>query len=470
MIRLNQTASQFLQLITGQNGAVVDVSYSDKTATDFAGDSILTSITAAATTTICPTPAAGAVRYIDYISITNTFAGNNVITVQVNSGAAAFPLVQTLTLAQGDRIEYTHGAGWTGRPLTVRSDAAFITNTPAGNIAATTVQAALNELDAEKATVGSAIGYKNKIFGGDFTTNPWQRGTSFAAITGGVYYADRWKYRQTVATAVVTASKAADAPTATQAGIFTQHCLSLAVTTIDAVVDAGDRYSISQSIEGLNVASFGFGQAGSRNVTLSFWVKGTKTGIHCVSLRNSAADRSYVAEYTIVTTNTWEYKTVTIPVDTTGTWLYGTEIGVGVDFTLAAGTTFQTTANTWAAGDFYATANQVNALDTIGNDFKIALVQLEAGSVATAFDVRDVGTELSLCERYCEHNYLVVQGASYSTYFPKVDYRVQKRAVPTVTLSAGTMVVNATTFGFYQNGAHSGGAALAVTSISDCEL
>ena len=251
----------------------------------------------------------------------------------------------------------------------------------------------------------STFGFKNRIIGGDFTTNPWQRGTSFAGLsTSSVYTADRWLCSiATAATAaVVTITKGVDSPTASQAGSFSQHCLAQAVTTAKASLVAGDYSALLQFIEGFNTAPFGFGQAGTRNVTLSFWVKGAKTGIHCVGFRNSGVTRGYVAEYTITTANTWEYKTITIPVDTAGTWLYDNGAGLHLVFTLAsgAGSTFNTTANSWQAGNFYSTANQVNELDTIGNNFKIALVQLEAGSVATPFDVRSVGTELSLCQRY----------------------------------------------------------------------
>ena len=307
-------------------------------------------------------------------------------------------------------------------------------------------------LDASGGTTATVNGYtptasnmagRNRIIGGDFTTNPWQRGTSFAAIANGSYFADRWSIGYTT-TAVVTASKATDAPTANEAGIFTQYCASLAVTTADTSIAASDRFVLRHIVEGLNAASFGFGQAGSRNVTLSFWVKGTKTGVHCVGIRNSADDRAYVAEYTIVTTNTWEYKTLTIPVDTTGTWLYDTGVGLFLQFALMAGTTYQTTANTWTAGSFFATANQVNALDAISNTFKIALVQLEAGSTATDFEYRPYGTELALCQRYFQngHVYCLAYSSTGSGFGDRAPFPTVMRATPSITYS-NTVYLNA---------------------------
>lgn len=241
--------------------------------------------------------------------------------------------------------------------------------------------------------------FKNKIIGGDFTTNPWQRGTTFTGWADNAYGADRF-WNRNVSTGVVDLKKTADAPTVSAAGVFTQHCLHVDVTTADAAVAAGDRYALFHSIEGLNAASLGFGQSGTRYVTLSFWHKHTKTGTHCVALRNNAADRNYISEYTQDVSDTWEKATVTIPVDTTGTWLYDTSAGVIVVFGLMAGTTWQGSANTWQAGNLFATANQVNNLDNIANNFKLALIQLEAGSSATTFEARAYQQELALCQRY----------------------------------------------------------------------
>lgn len=248
------------------------------------------------------------------------------------------------------------------------------------------------------AQVQSLIAGRNKIIGGDFSTNPWQRGTSFTALSSGSYCADMWNISNSSA-AVADIYKSLDYP-APEVDTATLHCLHVDVTTADASLAAGDRYLLRTPVEGLNAASMGFGRSGTRYVTLTFWHKHTKTGTYCVSLCNSAANRSYVAEYTQATTDTWEQAEITIPVDNAGTWLYDTGIGVYVNFAVAAGTTFQTTAGAWQAGDFAATANQVNALDSASNDFKLALVQLSSGEGAAVFENLSAGEVLALCQRY----------------------------------------------------------------------
>lgn len=276
-------------------------------------------------------------------------------------------------------------------------------------------------------------GFKNKIIGGDFSTNPWQRGTSFPAIGNGAYSADR--FLSVVAGAgVFSVLKTADAPTATQARLFTQHCLHVDVTTADASLASTVNYNIQQRIEGLNATSFGFGQAGTRYVTLSFWHKHTKTGVHCVSLTNSSTDRSYVAEYVQDDSDTWEYATITMAVDTTGTWLYDTGTGLAVRFALATGSNFKTTANTWAAGNFLATSNQVNNLDNTANNFKIALVQLEYGNQASMFENRSIGQELQLCQRYFQLSGVVCTSSNNNTNFGG-NIMTEMRATPTATFT-----------------------------------
>jgi len=245
---------------------------------------------------------------------------------------------------------------------------------------------------------------KNAIIGGDFMTNPWQRGVSFTAPSTLDITADMWRFYNYSAVAVADVIKTADAPTAAESTTYTTQCLHVDMTTADASLLAGEAMFVEQRMEGLNTARFGFGKAGTRNVTLSFWHKHTKTGVYCISLLNSAQDRSYVSEYTQSTTNAWEKAEITIPVDTSTTWLYDTGIGLRVNFTVGAGTSLQATADNWTTGAYYATSNQVNGLDNTANNFKIALVQLESGSIATDFETLDAGTVLSKCQRYYFQN------------------------------------------------------------------
>ncbi len=248
-----------------------------------------------------------------------------------------------------------------------------------------------------------AYSFRNKIIGGDFTTNPWQRGTTFTNPAHSAYTADRfqWVRSGTGLTGIVNITQTVDSPTTSEAGVYTKHCYHLAVTTLDSIT-ADRLYCIQQGIEGYNVASFGFGQAGTRYATLSFWHKHTVTGTYCVVMYNQSGSRWYVAEYVQDVTNTWERAVITIPVETTGTWLYDSGFGFGITWSIAAGPDRHTTLpNQWNSTAFkYCTANQVNGMSSTSNNFKIALVQFEFGQTSTPFETRPYGMELALCQRY----------------------------------------------------------------------
>lgn len=255
-------------------------------------------------------------------------------------------------------------------------------------------------------------GLRNLIIGGNFATNPWQRGTSFAALANNTYCADRWKL-QNSSGAVATLSKAADGPTVAQSGLYIPQCLSAAITTADTSIAAGEYFTIVQSIEGYN-----FSRIAQRVFVLSFWVKSTVTGTYCVGFTNSGSDRSFVAEYTVNTTNTWERKVLPILASTVaGTWDYTTGVGVNVFFTVAAGSTFQTTAGAWQTGNFIATSNQVNGVSSTSNVFKIAHVQLESGTDATQFEERDPQVELALALRYYEKSFPIAVAPAQNAGF-----------------------------------------------------
>lgn len=237
------------------------------------------------------------------------------------------------------------------------------------------------------------------IINGDFSL--WQRGTSAAAAASATFLPDRFAYYKAGAV-VHTISLSTDVPTEAESGHQSVNSFKSDVTTADASLAVGD-YAMFQYI----VEGYDFQRIAGDYATLSFWVKGTKTGIHCVSFRNNGAGRSYICEYTINTTATWEKKTCTVPFDDNlATSDFDNTAGLTIRWAMLAGSTFHSAgSDAWETGNFLSTSNQENAGDNTANDFRIAQVKLERGSDATPFVGRAIEQELALCQRYYEKSY-----------------------------------------------------------------
>ncbi len=226
----------------------------------------------------------------------------------------------------------------------------------------------------------------------------WQRGNTFTSIADSTFAPDRFQYNKT-GTMVHDLLRSTDVPTQAEAGVRSNYSLHLDCTTADATIAVGDFCAIRTRVEGYDVL-----ELVGNDFILPFWVKGTKTGIHCIAFKNSGFDRSYVVEYTINTTNTWEFKLIRVPAGliTAGTWNYTNGIGLDVIWSLAAGTSFHTTAGAWQTGSFSATVNQVNACDSTVNDFRIALPRLHRGLDPLRFERRPFVSEQAYCDRYAQ--------------------------------------------------------------------
>ena len=290
-----------------------------------------------------------------------------------------------------DTITTPDGTGniTVSRPLS--GSGASLTSLPAANLTGT-----LPAINGSSLTGISA--QKNIIINGDFDI--WQRGTSFAAAANGTRIADRWRYLKSGAM-VHTISRDTDVPTVAESGHLSNYSLKVDCTTIDSSIASGDYSYIEQRVEGYN-----FKYLAQKAMKLSFWHKHTKTGTYCVGYLNSAGDRSYVTEYTQSVTDTWEKAEMDITASPSGgTWDYTNGIGLKVYFSIATGSSFHGTADTWESAEDYGSSSQVNACDNTANNFMLAQVQLEAGSVATDFEIRNHTTELAMCKRYYQKSY-----------------------------------------------------------------
>ena len=306
---------------------------------------------------------------------------------------------------------------------------------------------------------GQIGGSRNFIYNGDMQI--CQRATSVAGIGNadtGYHVQDRWQYGESGApNAVVTMTKATESPD----GFYAS--LKLDCTTASGTVDAADVIYIAQIFEGQDLQAFNKGDAQAKAVTLSFWVNTTKTGTYIVSLHDNDNNRHISQAYTVSSTNTWEYKTLTFAGDTStgdpfdnnnATSLY-------VQFVLVAGTNYTsgTLATSWAD---YTAANsyvgQVDALDSTSNNFHMTGVQLEIGSTASAFQYEKPNENLLRCRRYFadrESSNAILYGSSNTggVNYSNWQFQVQMRAAPTCTGVAGTQQqTNVDSAGVYNSG------------------
>jgi len=285
-------------------------------------------------------------------------------------------------------------------------------------------------------------GFKNRIINGAMVIDQRNAGASVTlpdGAAGGAYPVDRW-FCSRASTATATAQQSSSAP----AG-FTNSFVITNGTGI-SVGSTGQGYAI-QFIEGFNSADLGWGTASAQAVTLSFWVRSSITGTHSGAFWNNGFNRSYPFTYTISSANTWEQKSITIPGDTSGTWIGATNgRGICLSFNNGSGSTYLGTAGSWASAGYYGATGSVALNSVTSSTWYVTGVQLEKGSTATSFDYRPYGTELNLCQRYCQ----VIANQGYETLIgigmclannrvlTDVSLKVQMRTQPSVTLVGTT--------------------------------
>ena len=277
---------------------------------------------------------------------------------------------------------------------------------------------------AQQASTGVSPGFKNRIINGAMVID--QRNAGAAVTTDNTYCLDRFLFRETT-DGTASVQQSSTAPT----GFV--NSLLFTVTSADSSLSTNQYAAIQQRIEGFNVADLNWGTANAKTVTLSFWVRSSVTGTFGGSLSNSAGDRSYPFSYTINSANTWEFETITIAGDTSGTWLTTNGIGIQLNLTMAAASNLLGTANTWASAFYIGVTGNTNLQATNGATIAFSGVQLEVGSTATSFDTRDYGREMMLCQRYyCELGRQIFGRAESGTITTMVGgFPVRMRASPT---------------------------------------
>ena len=192
----------------------------------------------------------------------------------------------------------------------------------------------------------------------------------------------------------------------------------------------------------------------SSYITVSFWAKSSVAGTYYLWLRSKGGtNKAYSHSYTLAA-NTWKKVSFTTPGasnvvinnDTVADFQVNIAVDWGTDYTDAG-----TSTGSWAtfvsgtrlpnfAQDWTGTANAT---------FEVTGLQVETGSTPSDYEFRSYGDELLRCQRYYEHSYNtgIAAGSNSNVggYYENltsdsggnavwtVEYKVQKRAVPTMT-------------------------------------
>ena len=296
----------------------------------------------------------------------------------------------------------------------------------------------------EVLTNGQIGGRRNIIINGAMQVA--QRGTSASGLGGtnnDYQTVDRFKIIAVSTAGRVTMSQA-------DSGLSGfKKSLKLQVTTADTSIASGELFGISQAIEGQDLQQLKKGTSDAEQVTLSYYVKGNAAANYTVEISDADNTRHNTQSFSVTTD--WTRVVHTFAADTTGALDNDNATSLQIAWWLHAGSDFNGgtfTENTWASR---TNANRVDSNDTSFFDstdrtFEITGVQLEVGSVATPFEHRSFGEEELLCQRYYEicnvgnfaYHYNDQVSSSDQTY-GTVNYKVNKRASPTLTTLTGSV-------------------------------
>lgn len=220
---------------------------------------------------------------------------------------------------------------------------------------------------------------RNKIINGNFDI--WQRGTS--QTTSGYGSADRWSSTN----GGTTKTHSRQTFTLGQTDVPGEPTY-FSRTVVTSAAGTGNYCALGQFIE--SVRTFA-----GKNATITFWAKAdTSKNIALEFMQDfgtggtPSARVNSIASQLIPLTTVWQKFTRTVAIPSISGKTLGTDNNdwFGIHFWLEAGSDFN--ARTASLGQQSGT-------------FDIAQVQIEEGSVATPFEQRPIGYELSLCQRYC---------------------------------------------------------------------
>ena len=268
-------------------------------------------------------------------------------------------------------------------------------------------------------------GFKNYIINGGFDV--WQRGTS--QTSSGYGSDDRWNNQNIGSTKIHSQVACSDIERALFNGGYFSRTV---VSSVENVSYIARKY---QNIEDVT-------KLAGKTITISFWAKADSSKNISVELAQVFGTGGTPTGYLIsigaqkvALTSTWQKKEIIISVPSIVGKTLGTD-GLHTSYTELC---------FWfdAGSGFNARAA---SLGQQSGTFDIAQVQLEEGSVATPFENRPYGLELSLCQRYYQiFRHRLIESRNAGEYASmSVTLPVPMRTAPSVSVvvSSSTLIAS----------------------------
>jgi hypothetical protein len=287
--------------------------------------------------------------------------------------------------------------------------------------------------------------FRNIIINGDMSIA--QRGTSATGITSGgsgnFHSVDRMALALSGA-GTWTMSQETDVPS----GQGFAKSVKLLCTANQPSISSGGYVTFIQKFEGQNLQYLKYGTSNAENLTLSFWIKSSKTGNFVAELANRDRSRYIGRIISINNADTWEKKTVTYEGYTTANFDNDNNWSMDLQIWFGSGTSFTsgTYSGVWQSSQSKrASGTDLQLHDTTNANVYLTGVQLEAGTSASDFEFLPYDVNLDRCERYYQiveegNEKVIATGAAYTATdaYGVYNYRKQMRATPSFEQTTGT--------------------------------
>jgi hypothetical protein len=278
----------------------------------------------------------------------------------------------------------------------------------------------------------TALSNRNILYNGSMEIS--QRATSVTGIgaSNGYFTLDRWQIQASNTAGRLTMTQTADGPS----GFAT--CLKLDCTTADTSVAAAESLQLTQSLEGFDVQQLKKGTASAEQITISFYVKGNASATYVAEMYDLDSDTHINKTFSVTTS--WTRIELTYVGDTSNPFDNNNGGSLQFNIWLHAGSNFTsgTIQYPWGGGNNPGRAAGITSFfDSTDRTFFITGVQMEAGPVATPFEHRSYGEELSLCKRYYQSiTGFVGKAITTAVFQASYSFPTTMRAAPSASQSA----------------------------------